>query len=323
MKGWFAVVAIAGSALLAGCGEKDEPVLQSGDRVPSEERRLARRLSGTIQIDGPRVLQPLFSAADRNFEVETPVQVEVEESGTETAFDKLCTGRLDVAGARRKMTGVEAAACRDRGIGVQSLKIANHAVGIAVSEPLDIACLTIEQLQILWRPGSRVSRYSQLGPGFPPAKVELYGPRTANDSFELFTSLVNGRQGAIRDEWQAVVNRGAMTGRLRDSSRALGLFNFAQLTPLPDSRLLAVDGGDGCVKPTEASVQSGRYPLQEDLYVYVSESRLENLRLRSFLQYVLGSYSQLAATAPSVVPATDQEIADARRALPEAEAPSG
>ncbi len=317
------ILAGAALALLVGCGdfERDEP--NRADEVPPDERQLAQRLSGTIEIDGPRVLQPLASAAARNFEVDTPVDVDVEESGTGTAFDKLCTGRIDVAGARREMTAGEEAVCRTRGIEVQPLKIANHAVAVATSEALDISCLTMEQLRQLWRPGSPVGRYSALGSGLAPARVELYGPQTANDSFALFTSLVNGRAGAIRGKWSSVVNRGAMTGRLRSSRRALGFYNFAQLTPVPDLRLVAVDDGEGCVKPTEVNVQRGLYPLQESLYFYVSKPRLESLRLRAFMQSLVASYAPLAAATPSIVPAAEEEIEEAERRLPEVESPSG
>lgn len=317
------ILAAAALTLPAGCGgfERDEP--DRADEVPPNEHQLAQRLSGTIEIDGPRVLQPLASAAARNFEVDTPVDVDVEESGTETAFDKLCTGRIAVAGARREMTAGEEAVCRTRGIEVQPLKIANHAVAVATSEALDISCLTMEQLRQLWRPGSPVSRYSALGSGLPPARVELYGPQTANDSFALFTSLVNRRAGAIRGRWSSVVNRGAMRGRLRSSRRALGFYNFAQLAPTTDIRLVALDGGDGCVKATEENVQSGGYPLTESLYFYVSKPALKRLRLRSFMQNLMKSYPQLAAVAPSIVPATEEEIAEAERQLPEADTPSG
>lgn len=323
MRPWFGPAAASALLFLAGCGEKDERVLQREDNVPSNERQLAKRLSGTIRIDGPQVLQPFSSSAARNFEVETPVEVAVEESGTGTAFDKLCTGRVDVAGARREMTAGEKAACRKRGIDVQPLKIANHAVAVATSEPLGISCLTIEQLRRLWRPGSAVRRYSEIGSSLPSARVDLYGPQTANDSFPLFTGLVNGRPGAIRGVWRPVPNRSAMSDRLRGSRRALGFFNFAQLNPVTDIRLVAVDAGDGCVEPTEANVQKGRYPLQESLYLYVSEPRLDNLRLRSFMQFALENYPQLAATAASVVPATEKEIAEGERRLADAETPAG
>ncbi len=321
MRRWVAsAAAIAALALLAGCGEKEEPLAGNGANVEPDRGELAE-LTGTIRIASARVLQPLSNRAAARFEVDTPVEVEVEETDTATAFEKLCTERIDVAGARREMTDAEEAVCSERGIEVQRLKIANHAVAVATSEALGISCLTTDQLRQLWRPGSTVTRYSELGAGLPPAKVQLYGPETANDSFALFTALVNGRSGEIRSEWSSVVNRGAMTARLRNRSRALGFYNLAQLNPVTDIRLVAVDAGDGCIKPTEANVQRGSYPLQEDLFFYVSEQRLENLRLRAFFESVLNSYAVLAASAPSIVPASEEEIQEAERRLPETEVP--
>ncbi len=319
----MSVAAAVVLALLAGCGEKDEPITDRGDDVPSNEAQLAERLSGTIRIDGPRVLQPLSNAAASNFETETDVKVKVERYGTEAAFDKLCTGRIDVAGARRPMNVAEEKVCQKRGIEVQQLKIANHAVAVATSRSLHMSCLRTEQLQRLWAPSSPVVRYSELGPGLPQTRVELFGAPTVNDSFALFTMRVNERAGAVRSAWRPVANRAAFSARLRENTNALGFYNFAQLTPVTDIRFVAVDDEKGCVEPTESNIQSGRYPLQEDLYLYVAKPQLESLRLRSFMQFFVENYPQLAATAPSIVPATNEELARAERQLPEAEIPAG
>ena len=308
-------------SVFGGCGEKEEPVV-SGDTAVTDER-LAKRLSGTIRVDGPRVLHPLTSRAASNFETETPVEVEVGRSGTEVALDKLCSGRIAVAGARRPMTAAERGACRQRGIEVERLKIANHAVAVVTSPELEIRCVTMRQLRELWKPGSSVTRYEQLGPAFPSGEVELYGPKITRDSFALFTRRVNGDVGAIRSRWEAAVNRSALTARLERSSHALAFYNFAELTPVIDVRLVAVDAGDGCVKPTKRNVQSGSYPLREDLYLYVSKPQLAHLRVRSFMQYFVEDYDQLALVAPPTMPASAREIAEAERRLPEAEIPSG
>lgn len=308
-------------AVLGGCGEKEEPVV-SDDTSPSKEERQAKRLTGTIRIDGPRVLHPLTSAAAADFELEAPVEVEVERSGTEVALDKLCTGRIAVAGARRAMTAAERKVCQQRGIELMRLKIANHVVAVVTSTEVRLGCLTMRQLHRLWRPGSDVTRYEELNPGFPSASVELYGSPTERDSFVLFTKVVNGDVGAIRSEWEAAVNAGALTARLRRSSKALAFYNYAELTPMVHARPVAVDDGDGCVKPAKRSVQTGRYPLRESLYLYVSKPRLADLRVRSFMRYFVENYERLALEAPSTMPASAQEIAKAKRELPEAAIPS-
>lgn len=310
-------------AVPTACGESEEPPASANTAPTTDEERLAKRLSGTVRVDGPRVLHPLTSAAASNFETETAVEVEVERSGTEVALDKLCSGQIAVAGARRPMTAAERDVCQERGIEVERLKIANHAVAIVTSWELEIPCITMRQLRELWEPGSSVTRYEQLDPALPSAKVALYGPKTNRDSFALFTKLVNGDAGAIRSRWEAAVNRGALTARLESSSRALAFYNLADLTPVLDARLVAVDDGDGCVKPTKRTVQTGNYPLREDLYLYVSKPQLAHLRVRSFMQYFVEDYNQLALEAPSTMPASAREIADAERQLPEAEIPSG
>lgn len=309
-------------ALLPGCGDKEEPAL-SDDPSPSAEERLRRRLSGTIRVDGPAILEPLTVAAARNFQVETRVAVDVERSGTATAFDKLCTGRVAIAGARRRMRPSERAVCRRRGVDFERLKIANHVVAVATSPELAIRCITMSQLRELWEPGSAVTRYDQLDGDFPSEAVELHGPEIGRADHALFTRLVNGEAGAMRAGWQSTASRRAFSARLAESTRALGFYNLAQLRPVHDARLLAVSRGEGCVEPTRTAVQSGRYPLQEPLYLYVSEQALDELRVRSFMRFFVENYEQLTLEAPATLPVSEQEIADAKRRLPEAPIPGG
>jgi phosphate transport system substrate-binding protein len=310
-------------APLTGCGE-DQEQTRSAESVRPGQEQPSRELSGTIRIDGPRVLRSLIGAADQNFEDETSVEVQVEQSGTEAALEKLCAGRIAIAGARRAIRPAERQVCGERGIGLTRVKIANHVVGVATSSELAMRCITMRQLRELWKPGSPVTRYEQLDSDFPSEQVKLYGPKIGHDSFALFTRLVNGRRGAVRAGWQTVVNRTALSARLRRSADALAFYNLAQLRPVEeDARLLAIDSGDGCVKPTSRNIWRGRYPLQEPLYLYVSKRALEQLRVRSFMQYFVENYDQVSLVAPSIVPASEREIVEAERRLPEAEFPPG
>ena len=320
MRAALLVAVVTGClALLSGCGESERPVVSENNGPPKEDR-----LSGTVGVDGPRVLRSLVLAAARNFEEETSVDVQVDQSGTETALDKLCTGRIAIAGARRKIRPAERQACVKRGIDLTRLKIANHVVGVATSTELGIHCITMRQLSELWRPGSTVTRYDQIDRDFPAERVKLYGPTIGHDSFALFTRLAIGQPGAIRAGWETVVNRGALSARLARSADVLAFYNLAQLEPVDeDVRLLAIDSGDGCVEPTTRNIQEGRYPLQEALYLYVRERALEQLRVRSFMQYFVENYEQVSLVAPSIIPAGKREIAEAERRLPEAEFPPG
>ena len=114
---------------------------------------------------------------------------------------------------------------------MERLKIANHAVAVVTSPELEILCVTMRQLRELWKPGSSVSRYEQLGTAFPSAEVELYGPKITRDSFALFTRRVNGHVSAIRSRWEAAVNRGALTARLERSSHVEDYDQLALVAP--------------------------------------------------------------------------------------------
>jgi hypothetical protein len=52
---------------------------------------------------------------------------------------------------------------------------------------------------------------------------------------------------------------------------AIGIAGLQTADPWRDRvRLIAIDGGDGCIIPSAASVSDGDYPLSRDLLLYIS-----------------------------------------------------
>jgi phosphate transport system substrate-binding protein len=89
---------------------------------------------------------------------------------------------------------------------------------------------------------------------------------------------------------------------------ALGYFGYAYYVENTDKlKLVAVDGGQGCVAPSPETVESGEYaPLSRPLFIYVAESALEKPQVKAFVRYYL---EQARVLVPQVgyVPLRDQQ----------------
>ena len=69
-----------------------------------------------------------------------------------------------------------------------------------------------------------------------------------------------------------------------------------------------MDGGEGCVLPSDATIQDGTYaPLSRPLYVYVRHSALEKPQVRAYVDFMLEN-------APEIVQYTEQMQAVAEAA---------
>jgi phosphate transport system substrate-binding protein len=316
MSRWALLAAVLLIAALSGCGGSGDS--ESGDRPDrggdsqSAEERLNERLEGTVRIGGPPALGPLITGAAANFETETEVEVQVSDDGTDPTLRALCAGRLAVAGSTRPLSNAERAACERRGIDPVRLPAGYLAVAVAASSELEGECLSLPELSAFWDAGA------------PDRGVSLFGARPGTAAFELFTARVNGRAGRIAASYMPVPNRGAFRARLAED-RALGFFNLSQLRVVDpdDLRLVEVEGDDGCAEPSVENVRSGTYPLAQPLYLYVSEPALEQLRVRSFVAFLVENYPQLSAVSPGIVPASQAALATAAEPLPDAPAPGG
>src|SRR5690606_4979291 len=77
---------------------------------------------------------------------------------------------------------------------------------------------------------------------------------------------------------------------------ALGYFGFAYYAANEGRlKLVAVDSGDGCVRPDADSIENGSYsPLSRPLLLYVNRASLAEPAVRAFVDFYLDSVPLLA-----------------------------
>lgn len=307
-----AFTALASAALLVtgclGAGRGD------GDRRPPVE----------IAIDGSGLLEPLMSSAARRFKEGDPyVEVTVGRSGTEAGFDRFCAGQAAVALASRPMSEEEWSTCKENGFFVRSFPLANHALALASRRELGLECITSAQLRDLWEPGSRVSDLRDLGRSLPQRRVTLVGPPAKSEGTALFTRAVTGGEGRQRDEYRSAETAREFFEAVARSEGGLGYFDFTALAPyLGRLELVAVDGGEGCVRPSRATIRSASYePLARPLRGYVSLSALRRPKVQAFLASVLERHAELAEAA-GLVPMSAEQAERARNVVGEPVTPA-
>ena len=161
--------------------------------------------------------------------------------------------------------------------------------------------------------GQDLERRRRLLPG---GTAGLYGPGTDSGTFDYFTEAVVGEEGASRSDY-------TQPRTTTSSSRASPARRAASATSASyylenRNRLNAVeiDGGDGCVEPSNETVQDGSYtPLSRPLFVYVNEDKLaENDVIEPFPTYILDNEPSLARGA-KYVPMQPEHIERERTVL--------
>lgn len=288
--------------VLAGCGGDDDE--GGGDA-----------LSGRIAADGSSTVAPLTTRAAENFQGENPdIQVTVGVSGTGGGFERFCAGETDISDASRPIDDEEKQACEAEGIEYVELQIANDALTVIANTANDWAtCLTTAQLKAIWEPASKVSSWSDVDPEFPDEKLALFGPGTDSGTFDYFTDVINGEEGASRSDYSASENDNVIVQGVSGENGGLGYLGFSYFEQNQDElKALAIAGGGGCVEPSVETAQSGDYtPLSRPLFVYAKSESFAKPHVSAFIRFMLSNAAELAQGA-LFVPLTSEQLDKAK-----------
>jgi len=276
------------------------------------------KLSGTIQIDGSSTVAPLSEAAAELFQEENPdVNVVVGTSGTGGGFEKFCAGDIDISDASREIKEEETAACEAAGIKYEEITVANDGLAVVVNPENDWAeCLTVEQLNKIWAPDSKIKNWNEVDPSFPDQALQLFGPGTDSGTFDYFTDVINGEEGASRTDYQPSEDDNVIVQGVQGSPGAMGYFGLSYVQENEGAiKAIEVDGGDGCVAPSVETVLDASYtPLSRPLFVYPSDKALARPEVQAFLEFYIENEKEIAEQA-LYVELSDEQQAEAEEKI--------
>jgi phosphate transport system substrate-binding protein len=204
---------------LSACGSEDD---RSGGGGQAN-------LSGSIAVDGSSTVGPLTSAAAELFNAGQPgVKVTVGISGTGGGFEKFCNGETDISDASRPIEDDEKAACQGKNIQYSDFMVANDALTVVVNKDNTWAtCLTVAELKKIWQPGSKIDNWSQVRSGFPNEPLTLAGPGTDSGTFDYFTDVINGEEGASRTDYSPSEDDNVTVANVKGAKGGMGYFGFS------------------------------------------------------------------------------------------------
>jgi phosphate transport system substrate-binding protein len=299
------VVAILAAGVVtigvAACGSGDDTGTPGGS---------ANELTGEVIADGSSTVGPLTASAAEGYKDDQPkVNVKVTISGTGGGFQKFCNGETDISNASRAVKDVEKQACESKGIAFTELLVANDALTVVVSKDNTWAdCLTVPQLKSIFEPNSKVNNWNQVDAKFPNEPLKLFGAGTDSGTFDFFTEKINGKEKAHRTDYTPSEDDNLTVQGVVGSKGGLGYFGFTYFEEnMSKLKALKIDGGDGCVAPSVADAQSGKYkPLSRPLFVYVKNDSMNKEHVADFVRYYVENIDEVVKEA-QYVPLTAEQ----------------
>jgi phosphate transport system substrate-binding protein len=286
---------VAFTLSVAACGGSTTTTTTTDTGSPAGEDVAASGgssgVTGDVLVDGSSTVFPISEAMAEEFMAANPgVRVTVGVSGTGGGFKKFCAGETDISNASRPIKQEEIELCEQNGIEYVEIPIAFDGLSVVASPQNEfLECLTVEELKTIWEPEAQgvITNWNQVRPDFPDQPLSLYGAGTDSGTFDYFTAAIVGEESASRGDYTASEDDNVIVQGVASDPNSLGYFGFAYYVENQDRlKLIAVDGGEGCVLPSEETISDGSYqPLSRPEFFYVKSTSLDNPAVEAFAQF--------------------------------------
>ena len=305
---WLPVIIVSFSLVAAACG---------GDDGQAESA-----VSGDVNISGSSTVEPISIRVAELFEDVAPeVSVTVDGPGTGDGFKLFCEGETDISDASRQIKDQEKETCLANGIdNIIELKVGIDGIAVMTNAGNDaVECLTFDQLFDLIGPnGEGTTTWAEASPGLPDAPLDVFGPGEESGTFDSFVEIVledlaeeAGVEATTRTDYVPSGDDNVILQGIQSSDTSLGWVGFAFAVNASGVKLLEVDGGDGCVEPTPATIASNEYPISRDLWIYVNADKAAaNDAIVAYVDFYVSEALSTAVSDVGYVPLTDAARAE-------------
>ena len=304
------VVLMALAVLAAACGGGDSSTADPASVGGGDQTNGGGTATqGDISISGSSTVEPIsIRVAELFADVAPGVNVDVDGPGTGDGFELFCEGSTDISDASRPIKEEEAQACEAAGIEFVELKIGIDGLAVLTNPANDaVECLSFEDLYALVGPESQgFSNWSDALPlaqelgsdtELPDAPLNITAPGEESGTYDSFVEIViediaeaRGQEPMTRPDYSSQADDNQIIAGITGTDSSLGWVGYAFAAENQGSvKALEIDGGDGCVAPTDETIADGSYALSRPLFVYVNLERAEaNPAIPAFVDFYLG-----------------------------------
>ncbi len=278
--------------------------------------------SKLIKIDGSSTVYPITEAVAEEFQKakKGSVNVTVGISGTGGGFKKFCRGETDISDASRPILKKEIDVCKEQGIEYIELPVAYDGLAVVVNPRNTwVKSLTVVDLKKMWEPAAQgtVTKWNQVRPEWPDAKLKLFGPGADSGTFDYFTEAVVGKSKSSRGDFTASEDDNVLVQGIAGDKNALGYFGLAyyeenkgKLKVVP----IVNPATSKEVTPSLQTVKDGTYsPLSRPLFIYINKKSVEKPEVKEFISFYLKNADKLTKQVRYVpLPANAYKLATER-----------
>jgi phosphate transport system substrate-binding protein len=318
---------LALALVAAACGDDDAATTTTA----AGSATTAASLTGSISVSGSSTVEPISAGVAELFNAMHPdVAIQVEGPGTGDGAQLFCTGQIDIGDASRPYKDAEKELCAENGIEFIELVVAIDGLSVLTSPDNEaFECLASADLYALMGPESLgfgswadandlAAEIGAPNAPYPDADLVITAPGEESGTYDTFVEFAiksiaeeRGQNDELQPDYVASPNDNVIIEGIAGSPTSLGFVGYAFFLANQDRvKALAIDGGDGCVAPTAATIADGSYPYSRYLYIYVNKQAAMRPEVAAFVDLYLSEeglavtdrtgYVRLADYAPTL-----------------------
>ena len=278
-------------------------------------------LVGTVNLGGSPSDGDYMQTITSAFTAAQPaVTLNQTYEGEPDGFRRLCNGELDIAVAFSDLTSEQADNCAANNVETLPIDLGHQAVVLVANASTEaLTCLTTEELTTLWGASSAgtATTWNQVNAEFPDTAITLFGPQPGNAYTDILMSALTGTAAAARIDTQLdddAAYRAAATANVEGGLTYMSWQEYQSVLQSGQANiaLVSVDGGSGCVEPTETTIGDGSYPLSRALRLVVSRLTLARPEVQSLLWFMFSDENYSTIGSSGLVGLTLGDFSDVR-----------
>ncbi|MFQ3568096.1 MAG: substrate-binding domain-containing protein [Aggregatilineales bacterium] len=279
-------------------------------------------LVGSITMAGSAAQTDYFAAVTSAFSVAQPgVQISRSMFGEADGFRRLCNGEIDLAVAVNPLNDEQADNCEANDVQISPLELGRQPVVLLANAQAGYtACLTLEQVVRAWDAASGdIVTWDQVDASFPSEPLILFAP-AANDPLGDLLSVLAGGTGALRTDTEVnadVAFRAAAVANVPGALAYLSWPEYRRVLASDQTNVVAtaIDAGQGCIAPSEATIADGSYALARPINLLINRTALARIEVQSLLWFMLSDENFTQIEEAGLVGLTFAELPDLRDSL--------
>ncbi len=313
---------LALALVAAACGDDDG----TSTTTAAGSTTTGGSLTGSIDISGSSTVEPISAGVAELFGALNPdVAIKVEGPGTGDGAQLFCSGAIDIADASRNFKDEEVALCQQNGIEFVELQVGIDGITVMTSlENETVACLANADLYALMGPESTGfnswsdanALAAEIGAPYAPypdADLTITAPGEESGTYDTFLEFAfktiaadRGQDLVMRPDYVASPNDNVIIEGVAGSPTSLGFVGFAYYEQNQDRvTAIAIDGGNGCVAPTAATIADGTYPYARPLFIYVNLEAATRPEVAAFVDFYLSAEGLAVVSQTGYIPMAD------------------